>query len=1006
MACMHYLKQFDKAQLWRFFVDGRFQKKYDGWVGYESGERGSVQAMMNGFAFMLDHFDLSRGLSTTYLLDLHKVCMLSVETTNLKSSPGDLRYLNAGMPFFAKSTTYENLKQILEERRGDGTVIFNTKKYAKTADEFDADALYEGLLKDKRINYRNWYPNLDVMTQEALEKKRGIRAFYSAKHYVQMLFAEKMDGIVQRFNREIRKARTDDARLDCFIALVRHLELLHPFPDGNCRTFACITLNHLLLYYGMMPTILYNPNYDGELSSREFKEEIKKGMALTAALLEAPESSVYDYAITQMHPENREKFLVMAEETARKIDAYREVYLTPERAARICMGRWYRADKYLRFPRVGDYNTYLRDALYFFLSLEEWRKEGRDIEAELKRLETKGVRAIVTDDQEIISLTSLPVMLVDDIKAAYIEAATRTRKEVDCKTLLITGTEGKTGAKSHLAQLLASQTQVHAHINSANTAIPVLRSLINLSGEDRVELNEVSVGGDESLRLERTAWVNPDLCLFTHIGPNHMDMHKTIDNLIWAKSSVVVGMRDGGCCIVNSAMHYYDALTAAIDKRRPGVKIDTFGMSESDDAQLLEAVFDDERNGWNVSARVDRETYRYFVPALQGHMPLVSVGMLLTVSRLGYDVHRAAEAYAGVRPYETMGQLSVMRKDAGDVLFYDQSRRGGISGMRSAFEDLARLKKRGRVIALVGGVSVKKDSDWTRESHRQLAELINQSPIDTLYTTGPFMEYVHDALGEPALLAGHSDDLDGLARTLVHNVQPGDTLFIIGSAYLYLGRIVDRMHKRIAISPFDPDRKYRLEPTACNAFLDAFRQSRLHDIQAFKGALLMHFFQNAKQLFSDRLGLVTADDALSEKDRKYVYDKEACEAWFYNATAQKGSKGRQLFGTFFYTPDPHYLLHLHCATHHLHIGLVRCRREGESVALEKIPKPELEQTCGGMGLKAQAWWMGWCSHDCGRAVSPETPEGFTLLERVESSGCLAMADTILQKLQDQAAADE
>ncbi len=42
MASMEHLKQFDKAQFWRFFVDGRFHKKYDGWVKYEQREKGSA----------------------------------------------------------------------------------------------------------------------------------------------------------------------------------------------------------------------------------------------------------------------------------------------------------------------------------------------------------------------------------------------------------------------------------------------------------------------------------------------------------------------------------------------------------------------------------------------------------------------------------------------------------------------------------------------------------------------------------------------------------------------------------------------------------------------------------------------------------------------------------------------------------------------------------------------------------------------------------------------------
>ena len=91
MPSLQYLQQFDKRQLFRFFVDGRFQKKCNGWTGFEEKEIGSVQALINGFALMVDNFDLSAGLTSHYIAQLHKVCMLNVETDNTKSSPGELR---------------------------------------------------------------------------------------------------------------------------------------------------------------------------------------------------------------------------------------------------------------------------------------------------------------------------------------------------------------------------------------------------------------------------------------------------------------------------------------------------------------------------------------------------------------------------------------------------------------------------------------------------------------------------------------------------------------------------------------------------------------------------------------------------------------------------------------------------------------------------------------------------------------------------------------------------
>jgi len=97
---LKYLKDFDKSQLWRFFIDGRFHKKYNGWVGYEEGEKGSIKSLLNGFLFMLENFDLSNGLKATYIRQLHKECMFGVQTKNKKSTPGDLRFLNCGIPYY------------------------------------------------------------------------------------------------------------------------------------------------------------------------------------------------------------------------------------------------------------------------------------------------------------------------------------------------------------------------------------------------------------------------------------------------------------------------------------------------------------------------------------------------------------------------------------------------------------------------------------------------------------------------------------------------------------------------------------------------------------------------------------------------------------------------------------------------------------------------------------------------------------------------------------------
>jgi len=1008
MTTLHLLKRFDPAQFFRLFVDGRFHKKYDGWVGYEAGERGSVPALLNGFSHMLDHFDLTAGLESTYLLDLHKVCMMGVQTKNLKSSPGDLRYLNAGMPFFPKTTTFENLQEILDMRRGDGTTVFNTAAYAKPAEQLDARELVQAMQRLGKINYRNWYPEISAADREALEKKSGLIAFYQAKHFVQMQFAVRVDDTVDRFNAAMTAANEPNERLRAIALLVRELELLHPFPDGNCRTVACVLLTQLLLNYEFTPALLENPNLDGECSLDQWVGEIRKGMALFEELLKNPSARVYDYAIGDTSPENRASFTRMSEQLQQKLQAKQELFLTPERLQRYTGGQWVSpCPEFLRFSGIGTYKTFGANNLFFALEIADWERDGKDVRDALGNVLAKGVRALVIDRSAYARGWSVPVLLVDDAFAAFKAVAVKVRQELNPKTLLITGTEGKTGAKVQLHHLLNFQTRAHGVLNSANTEVPVLRSLAGLHVDDQVELNEVSVGADEAYRVERAVMVNPDLCLFTHIGPNHMDLHKTMEGLLRAKSSVVEGLRDDGLCIVDADGTYCASLKQAILARKPDARIIEYGSSPHCAAQLLESEFDVERLTWRVHARLGAEDLHYMVPLVQQHAPSASLGVLLAVEHLGFDVRRAAADLATLRPYETMGQVSRLSKDGGELLFYDQSRRGGISGMQSAFSDLKHIRPRGRVVALVGGISVLRDSDWTREAHRQLAELINHSPIDILFTTGNYIDYVHAHLQRPVVKS--SNDLEELAALLTQTVQPGDLLFIIGSAYLYLGRVADQVREMLA-KGYKPSSTRLADHPAAAAFrmlnvyasvaagvgavkasasngvthtdyLAALRQYK--DYASYRGHLLHGLFSDLRTLLPRLHPMQCVDEALRNTDwARYVETPAFCKRWFNNLDKKPDVSAKQLFGIFFDFGDKEHLLHIEAATQNLHIGLVRCAREAGTFMPQGMRAEQAEQLLNrypslrGLGASYRSWGPQWLSLDLGRMIDLGHQESF------------------------------
>ena len=833
-----------------------------------------------------------------------------------------------------------------------------------------------------------------------------------------------MEEIVERYNDSILKAKTEEEKLKAICLVSSEMELLHPFPDGNCRTFSCVTLTHLLMFNGFAPAVLENPNLDNEVSFDQWIEEVKLGMKRTKQLIKNPNEPLFNYSILDMKTEDKKKFLNMASTLIDKINNFSEIFLTAKRLVKYTKGSWITPiNDSLTFTGVGTYGTYSKGNIYFTMAIKDWIKDGKSPRNELKKIVSSGIKAVVLDDLDYLKdVDNLPVLYVKDCFEAFKQCSIKVRQEHNPFTLLITGTEGKTGAKVQFHHILNRQIKAHGVLNSANTEIPVLRSLINLSEDDKIEINEVSVGSDEAYRVERTKMVNPNLCFFTNIGPNHMDMHKTIDNIMIAKSSVVEGLTQDGKCILNSNIEHYPKLLNAIFSRRPNTPILTYGINKSDNAILLNQTFDSDKFAWNVKADIDGIEVDYFVPMIQHHCALASVGILLAVKEMGFDVIKAANDFADLAPFETMGRVLTIPKKSGDVFFYDQSRRGGMHGMRSAFNDIKNLKIKGKIVALVGGISIKKDSDWTKESHKELAKLINESKIDRLYTSGNFMDYVTNNLENRNILVKHSDDIDELANNLYAELKGGDLLFIIGSAYLYLGRVSDKILKMKDNSAFDPAiNEYKLSNEniilykIVSSFSEIEKGFKLADVLTnndlsltdfiniknrykshnhLKSTLLVNFFESLNDELTSNYNLTLVNEDIKKTgNESFVYNENYTSKWFNNIYKKSDLPKKQLFGSFYYFGNKEYLLHIEVATMNLHIGFVKYTKENGLYKVLKMSEDDRNNVENRyknsfnlpQSFEHRSWGLKWYSYDCGDFIDITNANNFVALVDLKKS---------------------
>ena len=405
----------------------------------------------------------------------------------------------------------------------------------------------------------------------------------------------------------------------------------------------------------------------------------------------------------------------------------------------------------------------------------------------------------------------------------------------------------------------------------------------------------------------------------------------------------------------------------------------------------------------------------YFLPLIQSHAPLSSVGILLTVELAGLDIYSAANEFKTLQSYQTMGALEEITTSNKKVLFYDQSRRGGISGMRSAFDDLKNIKGNRRVIALVGGISVMRDSEWTKQSHIELGELINQSGIDRLYTTGNYIEYVHDVLNDKPVLT--SDDIDELSVKISQDLNDGDLLFVIGSAYLYLGRAAEKIKNYFKDSNALLDKviigensqfidKWKLiktysdyqkgdglikSPTANGLKHELFRESLLifPDYTQFRAGIIFSFFNYIDDFLIENFSFLNVKNKIEKgKSKGYLLTNDFCRRWLNNFDKYTSIESKQLIGEFYYIGSEKFLLHIELATFNIHVGLVEYKYDGDIIEITPAKESNIVDIYPSLidfDMKYRSWGPKWHSVDLGNHIDLLKPNIFLSLVDYENS---------------------
>jgi hypothetical protein len=284
-------RNFPRTELWRLSIDGYKQhlgpmvfdnpRGTKGNPDYHAGEAGYLKAMCEGLEFAA--ISLNKELNIELIEKFHGIATHDVEDgelsrddelaaednrilkTNERGKIGhgnttsiSLNPQNDNNPN-AENVTLQGYLQLVQWLKGHPQLqnYFSITTISQTPRPED----FKLNINDSAENINRFYQNGNIA--------------WICNRIPNDVLAEAIEFKLTTFNERVN-ALNEAGKLILIVELVHDLEIIHPFQDGNCRTFVLL-LNHLLIKNNLSPAILLNPNRFDGMSIDELVHDVQQG---------------------------------------------------------------------------------------------------------------------------------------------------------------------------------------------------------------------------------------------------------------------------------------------------------------------------------------------------------------------------------------------------------------------------------------------------------------------------------------------------------------------------------------------------------------------------------------------------------------------------------------------------------------------------------------------------------------------------------------------------------
>lgn len=422
-----------------------------------------------------------------------------------------------------------------------------------------------------------------------------------------------------------------------------------------------------------------------------------------------------------------------------------------------------------------------------FVALRGDKGDGHDYVAQA--LAAGAGAAMVTQRPADIA-EDAPLLIVTDTLAALQALGRAARARCGAKIIGVTGSVGKTSTKEMLAAAFGVLGQIHASRDSYNNHWGVPFTLASMHGGTDYGIFEMGMNHSGEI-TPLAQMVRPHIALITTVAAVHQEHFKDMQEIAAAKAEIFAGMASGGTVILNHDNEWFSYLQKEAAARDLIVR--AFGV-DGPDARMDDCL--EAANGSRIHAHIMDEEINFTLQIPGRHMALNALSVLLAVKIAGGDIQAAAKALERMEPIKGRGKREYFDLGEKDnpITLIDESYNASPVAMQAAFRVLALIDpgRGGRRIAVLG--DMRELGSAGPQAHADLALPLQAADVQLVYTCGPLMKNLYDALPQDRRGA-HGRDSDELAQIVPEVLVPGDVVMVKGSNGSKMGIVVEALRK-------------------------------------------------------------------------------------------------------------------------------------------------------------------------------------------------------------------